>query len=564
LPSDCASIIDITSGSFTQTFAAVSTLGAGWWCYIKNSVIQSSSSATTYASKTFSTATQDGTPRGLSVSADGTQMYVAGGANNTVYQYTLGTPFDASTGTYASKSKSVSAQISALYGISITSDGAKMYCQDLSGHVYQYTLSTPFDVSTASYASKTKDVSAQSTTSYALAMSSYGTTMFVGDASTQYIYQYTLSTPYDVSTASYASKSYIPKAGNGVFGMCISPDGKTILSGDGFGGLVQTTMDTALDISTAASTVVPINLGSQDSNPWVGTFSADGTKLYTSGATAGAVFQYTLAAAFTAISTVTGDITLKPNGAELIDGLGSYIMYAQECRLIRCSGTAITSTVVHPFYRSFSVSGTFTTPPGYASFGGIGWSGGASGGCTGADSYASGGGGGGCAKFDIPASAFGASQAVLIGAGGIASMGAANLGGNTSIGSLFSVYAGTSVNTGGSIVSGLKSTNPFGYEGGENTAGAVKTIWGGGCASNNASAAAGNSIYGAASGGCISSANTIRAPGASTFGGQGGVASLTLAGGDGTTPGGGGAATHSATLPSGSGARGEVRIWGIA
>lgn len=34
---DKGKLIDITSGTFTQTFDAVATLGDGWWCYLRNS-----------------------------------------------------------------------------------------------------------------------------------------------------------------------------------------------------------------------------------------------------------------------------------------------------------------------------------------------------------------------------------------------------------------------------------------------------------------------------------------------------------------------------------------------
>jgi len=275
----------------------------------------------------------------------------------------------------------------------------------------------------------------------------------------------------------------------------------------------------------------------------------------------------------------TGDITLEPDGAELIDGLTNFIMYGGETRLVQCTGTAFTSVVLSPFYRAFTASGTFTTPPGYSVFGAMLWSGGASG-AKSSGGTAKGGAGGGCFKFDLLASTFGATETISVGAGGASVTSAdtgGDTGGDTTIGSLAIVLGGTSSAGGGvgistergryriSIASATlnSSNNAINAGFGSSVGGTatVHTIWGGASSINAATQNGGSSIYGGASGGSHDD-TTARLGGTSIYGGNGGAASVTTNGTDGSAPGGGGGACKN-TGNSGAGGRGEVRIWGV-
>ena len=161
-----------------------------------------------YASKSFDFSSQEGTPHGVTFKPDGTKMFMVGLNNDTVYQYSLSTAWDVSTASYDSVSFSVSTQATAPTGIALKSDGTAFYltCQD-NDAIYQYTMTTAYDLSTTSYASKSKSVSAESSVPRGIVFNSDGTKVYVGCGDSHDINEYALSTAWDISTATYSTVS---------------------------------------------------------------------------------------------------------------------------------------------------------------------------------------------------------------------------------------------------------------------------------------------------------------------------------------------------------------------
>ena len=153
--------------------------------------------------------TQDTVLRSFHIKPDGTKIYIVGDSTDTVYQYSLSTPWDLSTISYDSISFSFSSQTGNPSSVYFKTDGTKMYIYGRGtflsepDFIYQYTLSTPWNISTATYDSISFQTNNEDSNVYDMLFNDDGAKLFLVGYTNDAIYQYTLSTPWDISTASY-------------------------------------------------------------------------------------------------------------------------------------------------------------------------------------------------------------------------------------------------------------------------------------------------------------------------------------------------------------------------
>lgn len=332
-------------------------------------------------------------------------------------------------------------------------------------------------------------------------------------------------------------------------------------------------------------------LGVSDKGKLIVITSGTFTQTFTTAATLGANWYCYIR------NSGTGDITLDPNASEVIDGLASYIMYPGETRLVTCTGTSFYTIVLTGYYRTFTATGTWVKPPGYAAHSGLLWGGGGGGArATGNSVVTSGAGGGACHPFTYSSGMLPSSVSFTVGAGG-----AVSTTGNTAAGvggtSLFytayaygggGAYPHTANNTEGGSGGGISGAGSNGASGTSFIQGgapiSVTSTSGGGTIHNVGFGGGsctvytgGSSVYGGGGGGHNSAGSSVwgggggsgdaaSTGGTSVYGGSGGKG---FYGGSGnatapsTPAGGGGSVSGAGTgLPT-AGARGELRIWGV-
>jgi len=234
--------------------------------------------------------------------------------------------WDLRTAAYMSKSKDVSAQVTQVEQFQWKPDGLSFYISDFlnADLIYQYTCTTAFDISTATYASKQKNVSAQAADGGGFFIRADGVKLFVVNK-TGNIYRYTMSTAWDISTATYDTHTYNASAQDNadMRQIIMKSDGlKMILSGRTSDAVYEYTLGTAWDLTTVTY-VTSFSIAAQ-SDFHGGMFVNDaGTKLFILGNSQDTVHQYTLATPWSLATASYDNISYNPNPEVTVAGIGS-------------------------------------------------------------------------------------------------------------------------------------------------------------------------------------------------------------------------------------------------
>jgi sugar lactone lactonase YvrE len=247
--------------------------------------------------QSFSVADQETTPMDVVFNNDGTKLFVVGYDENIVFEYSLSIAFDISTAFFVD-SFSVSAQDIFPTGLAFSTDGTKMFVVgNENDKVYEYDLSTGFDVSSAVY-SQDFSVSAQDTVPTGIAFNNDGSKMFIVGFTGDDVNEYDLSTGFDISSAVYSQNFSVAAQETAPSGMAFNNNGtKMFITGATGDAVYEYKLETGFDLSTAYF-VDSFSVASQDTAPTGIAFNNDGSKMYIVGNDNNSVYQYAIGQAY--------------------------------------------------------------------------------------------------------------------------------------------------------------------------------------------------------------------------------------------------------------------------
>ena len=179
--------------------------------------------------------TGDGQPRGIEFNGDGTKMFVVGNAADEINQYSLSTGFNVKTASFAQKIDITNTVGTGPHGMEFSGDGTKIFLNNRGQSVLEFHIDA-FDIKPLGSVVRTIDISDHLTKSLrGMEFGDDGNKFYVIEADcasacfdVAKVHEFTLGIAYDVDSFSYEGEFDVLEWEQDAQGLGFSPDGTSM------------------------------------------------------------------------------------------------------------------------------------------------------------------------------------------------------------------------------------------------------------------------------------------------------------------------------------------------
>lgn len=259
--------------------------------------------------------TLDRNPSGMTFGDSGNKMYFSGAQGDFVIQYALSTPYDYSTRGPIEDAFRVNSEENSPQDVEFNDDGTRMYIVGNSGDdVTEYSLSSAWNVSSATFTdtfdARTAIENLLGATNgdllTGMSFNDDGSKLFLADRRSDDVFEFDLSTNYDVSTAGAVVNNMPITGETNVRDISFNDDGTELYVIGNQGDDVNTfPLSIAYDLSSVGTSTNHTLPGSPDNTPQAILIDNAGTTFWVAGSNDDDIKEYTLSLAFDFSSTIT-------------------------------------------------------------------------------------------------------------------------------------------------------------------------------------------------------------------------------------------------------------------
>ncbi len=244
--------------------------------------------------RTKSVQANENTPNSVSWKPDGTKMIILGSQNDVVTEYDVPDAWNVTNATYLQNSLTL--ENANPFGLFFKPDGLKMYHTGEASEqkIYEYSLSSAWDVSSISFV-RSLDVSGKTSSPFQVFFKPDGDKMYFIEPVNDKIYEYNLSSAWDISTTSFVQELYVGAKESAALGLWFKPDGlKMYVGGEADDSIHEYNLSIAWNITSEVYNQVKY-IGATTPRVYGFFIRADGAKLYITDPTADEVDEYDMA-----------------------------------------------------------------------------------------------------------------------------------------------------------------------------------------------------------------------------------------------------------------------------